>query len=159
MSIFDFVKDAGKKILGMDDDPAPNVADEQEDRNRRLGGEILRFVNGLGLKVEDLSVRVDGDTAHVKGKVPTQDDREKVILAAGNVQGIARVDDKVQVTGAAGSASTMYTVKSGDTLSKIAQEHYGDASAYPRIFEANRPLLDDPDKIYPGQTLRIPPKA
>jgi nucleoid-associated protein YgaU len=53
--------------------------------------------------------------------------------------------------------STFYTVESGDTLGKIAAQHYGDASKYPLIFEANRPMLTDPDKIYPGQTLRIPP--
>ena len=168
MGVFDFVKDAGKRILGRDDEPqpeatparpGPTVADVHADRNRRLGGEIVRFVEGLGLPVEDLSVRVEGETAHVKGKVPTQDDREKVILAAGNVHGIARVDDKVAVGGGAGGGSTMYTVKSGDTLSKIARQHYGDANAYHRIFEANRPLLEDPDEIYPGQVLRIPPKS
>lgn len=168
MGVFDFVKDAGRKIFGQEDEPqrkpapaAPGrtVADVHADRNRRLGGEIVRFVEGLGLDVEDLSVRVDGDTAHVKGKVATQDEREKVILAAGNVRGIARVDDKVAVTGGEGGESTMYTVKSGDTLSKIARQHYGDANAYPRIFEANRPLLEDPDEIYPGQVLRIPPKG
>jgi nucleoid-associated protein YgaU len=49
-----------------------------------------------------------------------------------------------------------YTVKQGDTLSQIAQAHDGDAIQYPRIFEANRPLLRDSDEIYPGQTLRIP---
>jgi nucleoid-associated protein YgaU len=51
----------------------------------------------------------------------------------------------------------MYTVKSGDTLSAIAKEQYGDAMKYPQIFEANKPMLENPDKIYPGQVLRIPP--
>jgi nucleoid-associated protein YgaU len=55
-----------------------------------------------------------------------------------------------------GPEAVFYTVKSGDTLSKIASEHYGSASKYPTIFEANRPMLSDPDKIYPGQVLRIP---
>ena len=57
------------------------------------------------------------------------------------------------------AASRFYTVQSGDTLSKIAREFYGDAGKYPRIFEANKPMLKDPDKIYPGQMLRIPPEA
>jgi nucleoid-associated protein YgaU len=57
---------------------------------------------------------------------------------------------------AAVSEATFYTVKSGDTLGKIAQEQYGSASKYTVIFEANQPMLKDPDKIYPGQSLRIP---
>ena len=55
--------------------------------------------------------------------------------------------------------SQFYTVKKGDTLSKIAKEFYGEASKYPQIFAANKPMLKHPDKIYPGQMLRIPPEA
>jgi nucleoid-associated protein YgaU len=54
--------------------------------------------------------------------------------------------------------SKFYTVVKGDTLSKIAKEFYGDASKYPVIFEANTPMLKDPDLIYPGQVLRVPPQ-
>ena len=53
----------------------------------------------------------------------------------------------------------IYVVKSGDSLSKIAKLHYGDGNAWTRIFEPNRDLLDDPDKIYPGQTLKLPARA
>jgi len=53
-------------------------------------------------------------------------------------------------------SSRFYTVKSGDTLGKIAKEFYGNAGKYPVIFEANKPMLKDPDRIYPGQVLRIP---
>ena len=56
-------------------------------------------------------------------------------------------------------ASTFYTVQKGDTLSKIAKDQYGNANKYQQIFEANKPMLKDPDKIYPGQVLRIPPEA
>ncbi|HMB53803.1 MAG TPA: peptidoglycan-binding protein LysM, partial [Thermoanaerobaculia bacterium] len=117
-----------------------------------------RFVNGLGLDVTDLSVRVDGSTATVKGQVPDQATRERVVLAVGNTQGIARVDDQLEV-GKDEPAGTFYTVESGDTLSGIAKKHYGDAGKYMVIFEANKPMLKDPDKIYPGQVLRIPPAA
>ena len=55
-------------------------------------------------------------------------------------------------------AAPFYTVRKGDTLSAIAKRHYGDANAYNSIFEANRPMLDHPDRIYPGQVLRIPPR-
>jgi nucleoid-associated protein YgaU len=77
------------------------------------------------------------------------------VLAVGNVEGIARVDDRLEVTTPQPEAR-YYTVAKGDTLSKIAQQHYGDANAYPKIFEANEPMLKHPDKIYPGQVLRIP---
>lgn len=123
---------------------------------RHLAAAIVQHVQGLGLEVADLSVRVDGDVATVSGKVASQETREKVVLTAGNVQGIAQVDDRLEVETPEPEA-TMYTVQSGDTLWKISEEHYGDGSKYTVIFEANKPMLSDPDKIYPGQVLRIPP--
>ena len=172
MGLFDFVKDAGEKIFGHAADDKAARADVQAKAekgkemldDRRKAGGIVRFVEGLGLAVSDLSVRVDGDTATVKGSVPSLEAREKVVLAVGNTQGIAHVDDQLEVSapggGSSGSAdSTLYTVQRGDTLSGIAKRHYGDAGAYGRIFEANKPMLKDPDKIYPGQVLRIPPKS
>jgi nucleoid-associated protein YgaU len=101
---------------------------------------------------------VKGDVATVTGKTKSQADREKVVLAVGNTKGIAQVDDQITVETPAPEA-TYYTVQRGDTLSKIAREQYGEASKYPAIFEANRPMLKDPDKIYPGQKLRIPPQS
>ena len=115
---------------------------------------MVKMVGELGLGVEDLNVRVDGDTVTVSGTAATQEDREKIVLACGNVEGIARVDDQMET---AAPKATFYTVVSGDTLSKIAKEQYGDAMKYPVIFEANKPMLEHPDKIYPGQVLRIPP--
>jgi nucleoid-associated protein YgaU len=110
----------------------------------------------LNFEVEDLNVAVAGDLVTVAGKVDSQETKEKIVLAVGNVRDIARVDDRLEVTG---PAATFYTVVSGDTLSKIAREHYGDASKYPTIFEANKPMLEHPDRIYPGQVLRIPPMS
>jgi len=94
--------------------------------------------------------------ADVRAKVPTQEVREKLVLAIGNTAGIGQVDDDgIEVTEPQ-DASVFYTVQKGDTLSKIAQQHYGSAAKYMAIFEANRPMLEDPDRIYPGQVLRIP---
>ena len=90
------------------------------------------------------------------GKVTDQATRERVILALGNVQGVARVDDRIEVAEPAPEA-VLYTVQSGDSLSKISLAHYGDAMKYMVIFEANQPMLENPDLIYPGQVLRIPP--
>ena len=108
------------------------------------------------LEVEELRIEVQGDVATVWGKVDNQAEREKVVLAVGNVIGIARVDDRMEAKQKAPEAQ-MHTVVSGDSLSKIAKKYYGDANKYQAIFEANKPMLKDPDKIYPGQVLRIPP--
>ena len=121
------------------------------------GGALESEVKSLGLPVEDLKIKVADQTAYVKGKVPTRADAEKVCLACGNVAGIAKVEDRLDVTNPAPEAK-YYTVVKGDTLSKISKEQYGDANKYQKIFEANKPMLSNPDKIYPGQVLRIPPQ-
>src|SRR5690606_7068033 len=95
------------------------------------------------------------DLATIKGQVKSQADREKIVLAVGNVDHVAKVDDQMTVA-TPEPESKFYTVKSGDTLSKISKEYYGDTNQYNKIFEANRPLLIDADDIYPGQVLRIP---
>ena len=117
--------------------------------------ELEKYVKDLGLAAEDLEIRFDDGTATIEGSVATQEDREKIILAVGNVEGVSKVDEEIDVVDESAQAK-MYTVVSGDTLSKIAKEYYGDASKYPTIFEANKPMLKNPDLIYPGQVLRIP---
>lgn len=151
MGIFDFVKEAGEKLRGSDDDKAFDEALEE----RRKGNALLRLVMGLGLEVDRLRIDYDDGVAAITGTAADQATREKVVLAVGNTAGVARVDDRMEVAESAPEA-TLYTVVSGDTLSKIAKAHYGDARKYPLIFEANRPALKDPDKIYVGQVLRIP---
>ena len=99
--------------------------------------------------------RVEGDAAKVFGVAPDQATREKIILCCGNVEGIKSVDDQMSVN-TESEESDWHTVERGDTLSAIAKEAYGDANKYPVIFEANKPMLSDPNKIYPGQKLRIP---
>ena len=162
MGVFDFVKNAGKKLFGDDDEPAaaaPTTSPKtgpsiQEIREQALRNRIAES----GVTVENLTVRFADGVCHVGGEVDSQEAREKVILACGNVQGVSRVEDSIEVDSPEAEA-TMYTVQSGDTLSGIAKKHYGNASKYMVIFEANKPLLSDPDKIYPGQVLRIPPLA
>lgn len=159
MGIFDFVKDAGRK-LGLGDEEegatgAAEAADAEAVRERNLGSTLMQIVVRLELDVEDLEITYDDGTATIRGRVPSNAEREKVILAVGNTRGVARVDDRLEVSEAEPEA-TFYTVEKGDTLWKIADEHYGDGNRYPEIFEANRPMLEDPDEIYPGQVLRIP---
>ena len=145
MALFDFVRNAGTELLKR---VGAGAHPDSED--------LVKSTHDLGLSIQNLDVRVDGDTAIVSGKASNQAEREKVILAVGNTKGIAHVEDRVDVETPA-PQSTYYEVKKGDTLSKIAKRHYGDAKQYPRIFAAHRPMLKDPDLIYPGQVLRIPP--
>ncbi|MEO1101472.1 MAG: peptidoglycan-binding protein LysM [Pseudomonadota bacterium] len=139
MGIFKFVMDKGKDLLDQKDEPAEAIRKEVED---------LGLGDGLG---GDFRVMVEGDRVKLEGETPSQEVKEKIILAAGNVSGIAEVEEDLKVP-----ETVFYEVKSGDTLSKIAKAHYGNASKYPVIFEANKPMLKDPDLIYPGQKLRIP---
>lgn len=163
MGLLDFVKNAGRKVFGDDDDnkpsapPSGGVSAEElaKQRERRQAHILVQQVEAMKLEVSDFSVKVSGDTATIKGAAKSQAEREKIALLVGNTHGIARVDDQMTVK-EGGTSASFYTVKSGDTLSKIAKEQYGNAGRYPAIFEANRPMLEDPDKIYPGQVLRIP---
>lgn len=155
MGIFDFVKDAGKKLLGLGKE---DKADANLQPTKRIAHELEQMVRDLDLGIDELRILVEGDTATVYGTADSQEHREKVVLVVGNTAGVARVDDRIKVESPEPEA-TFYTVVRGDTLSKIAKEHYGNAGKYPVIFEANKPMLKDPDKIYPGQVLRIPPLA
>jgi nucleoid-associated protein YgaU len=150
MGLFDFVKDAGEKIMSMARGESP------AQKNENVAQALSKVVTDFGLNVEGLQIGFADGLATVHGTTPSQEEREKVILVVGNTQGVAQVDDQLHVVTPEPEA-VLYTVQSGDSLSKIAKAHYGDAMKYTAIFEANKPMLKDPDKIYPGQTLRIPP--
>jgi nucleoid-associated protein YgaU len=153
MGLIDFIRDAGEMIFGQGKETPVADATAEADASEAL----MKGVTALGIPIENLSIQVKGDVATVSGRAKSQADREKAVLAVGNTKGIAQVDDQITVEKVEAEA-TFYTVQRGDTLSKIAREHYHDASQYPVIFEANHPMLKDPDKIYPGQKLRIPPQ-
>jgi len=117
---------------------------------------LEKFVTDMGIEVKDLDVRFHEGLATVTGSVADQATREKVIMAIGNVEGVEQVHDEIEIPDDAADESATHVVASGDTLWKIAETQYGDGNRYPEIFEANKPMLSDPDKIYPGQVLRIP---
>lgn len=150
MSLFDFFKDAGEKL-----DTAKSEAQETAEEQAKADA-MVGQIRMLGLEVEDLVIGFDDGVVTVQGQTTSQEEKEKVILVLGNIQGVAQVDDQLAVAEAA-AAATLYTVQPGDSLSKIAKAHYGNAMKYPVIFEANKPMLKNPDRIYPGQVLRIPP--
>lgn len=148
MGLFSFMKNAGR-------------SDDNEDaiieRNQELikANKMKRYLIALELPVENLRVGFDDGVATVSGTAASQEVREKVVLALGNTEGVAQVDDQLQVAEES-DAAEMYTVVAGDTLSKIAKQFYGDPMRYTEIFDANTPMLTDPNLIYPGQVLRIP---
>jgi nucleoid-associated protein YgaU len=139
MVLFNFAKKAGEKM-------AEALSD----------GGISDIFKKNKLDDKGVEVKTEGEKVILNGKVKTQEEAEKIIIAAGNNEGVAEVESNIEVEEPAPEAK-MYEVQSGDSLSRIAKEFYGDAMKYPVIFEANKPMLTDPDKIYPGQMLRIPP--
>jgi nucleoid-associated protein YgaU len=155
MGLMSFIKEAGRKLgIGKAEATQPEGSPAPE---TPAAAALEEEVKSLGLDVKDLAVEVHGDTVKVSGTTPDQATKEKLVVALGNVAGVAAVDESVTAEQAEPEA-VIYVVKKGDTLSAIAKAHYGKASKYPAIFEANRPMLKHPDKIYPGQALRIPPE-
>ncbi|MEA2604293.1 MAG: hypothetical protein QOF89_5285 [Acidobacteriota bacterium] len=168
MGLIDFIKNVGHKLNVGHEAPKPAQAapaaqgpSQQQlhdlENNKKVTA-LTNLIQQMGLKGENLKVQVDGEKATLTGKVDSQEQREKIVLLVGNTEGIGKVDDQLQVVRPEPEAQ-YYDVKSGDTLSKIAKQFYGDANQYNRIFEANKPMLKDPDQIYPGQKLRIPALA
>ena len=163
MGLLSFIKEAGEKLFKHPQAeasaaaPAAAPADVAQ-LNATAGAAIEKYIASQGLQVEGLDVGYDGatQTVTVSGVAADQATKEKIVLCCGNVASVAKVNDMLTVAAPAEPESTYHTVKSGDTLSKIAKEAYGDANAYMKIFEANKPMLKDPNKIYPGQMLRIP---
>lgn len=144
MGLFDFFKGAGEKIFGGSEVKAE---------------ELKKNLDAQGLDTKDIEVHVDGDQVVLKGAVKDQETLEKAVLAVGNNMGVAGVKTDDVAVSTPSEQSVFYTVQKGDTLWKIAEMHYGKGNGgkYTVIFEANKPMLKDPDKIYPGQNLRIPP--
>jgi nucleoid-associated protein YgaU len=171
MGLMSFMKEAGQKLFGHKEvekanaeaaaAPDPEAARvKAEEMNKAAAKAIVDYIHAQNLDANALDVMFDGATAtvNVYGVAADQETKEKILLCCGNVSGVAKVNDKMEVEEAEEADESQYhEVVSGDTLSKIAKQFYGDANKYPVIFEANKPMLSHPDKIYPGQLLRIPP--
>lgn len=150
MSLLDFVKDIGHSLFGSDDTAAEKIKEH-----------ILADNPGI----ENLGVTFQKGFVTLTGASQSWAAVEKAILMAGNVQGVGRVISNIEVTESTAAAPVelggtgtgrYYEIKRGDTLSAIAKQFLGDANAYPKIFEANREVIKDPNKIFPGQKIRIP---
>jgi nucleoid-associated protein YgaU len=159
MGLFNFGRDHGKA-------PKTPISQGKEQANAQ---ELADNLRALGITIEAGRITVQGETVTITGTASDAAEKEKAILVIGNTKGVAKVEDQIQIAPPKAAAaqpaaapaqaqppSQFYEVKSGDTLSAIAKQFYGDANRYSAIFEANKPMLKDPDEIYPGQVLRIP---
>jgi len=165
MGMFSFIKEAGEKLFGhkeVEDAAAKAATDSTakahlDDLNAAAAKSIAAYIETQNLGIEGLYVAFDGatGTVSIQGTAPSQEASEKATLCCGNVGGVSNVENLLAVTDPAGE-SQFHDVVRGDTLSAIAKEYYGNAGKYMVIFEANKPMLSHPDKIYPGQKLRIP---
>lgn len=164
MAIFDFVKEAGEALFHGHAAGQPSATSPQSATNssssttEQLAQKLGEYLQKLDLGIENPQVKIEGDKAVVQGKAPSQEAMEKAILAIGNTSGISKVESKIDAPANANEPKFI-TVKPGDTLSKIAKEVLGDANKYQIIFEANKPMLKNPDQIFPGQKLRIPQES
>lgn len=153
MGLFSFIKNLGSKSI----EPKEEKADANlaEVINKQKVQVLTNIVGALNLNVTNLSLDLKDDVVAVYGQVDSTQDKEKIVLAIGNTAGVAAVDDRLSVMNPEPEAE-MYEVRKGDSLSKIAKRFYGDPMKYKELFAANQPMLEDPNKIYPGQVLRIP---
>ena len=159
MGMFDFIADVGEKLFSSDEDAAEKIQKQ--------------LTQGMPGKISNLKVGFDDGAVTLAGECDCARSKRVATLTAGNNQGVKSVNaDGLMVKAAAAAAPTeaaapaaaaeeeeageYYTIKSGDTLGGIAKEHLGNAMAYKKIFEANREVIKDPDKIYPGQKIFIP---
>ena len=141
MGLFDFVKSVGNKIFNRDDEAAEKIQQHIEADNP-------------GIK--DIKVAFNDGVVSIAGAADSPEAMEKAVLMAGNIKGVGEVRAEAVKVPAAGPKTEYYVIESGDTLWKLAKKYYGNAMDYPKIFEANREVIKDPDKIFVGQKIRIP---
>jgi nucleoid-associated protein YgaU len=152
MGLISFIKNAGEKIFGK----------SEEKKEQEKAALIAAHINKFGFDTTDIQVTVDNEKVILRGSIDTVENKNRIIVTAGNIEGISSVEDQIIVKQPPAVTppqpdKQFYTVKKGDYLSKISKEVYGNANKYNIIFEANKPMLKNPDLIYPGQVLVIPP--
>ncbi|ABK17727.1 peptidoglycan-binding protein LysM [Syntrophobacter fumaroxidans] len=143
MGLFDFVKEIGKKLFSGEAEAADKIKNHIEEANPGI--------QGLNVSFEDGVVSLSGQASSLEAL-------EKAVLMAGNVQGVSEVRVQGLQAPPAEAKVEYYVIKKGDTLSAIAKQFLGNANDYPKIFEANREVIRDPNLIFVGQKIRIPLK-
>src|SRR5829696_205109 len=166
MGLLSFIREAGEKLFNKGEAKAaiaaaqsePAADDKAKAASDAAADAIVTYIHAMNLDATGLTVTFDAKdgVVTVYGVAPDATTKEKIVLCCGNVAGVAKVNDMMSVDQSGVAEAKYYTVVSGDTMSKISKQYYGNANEYMKIFEANRPMLSHPDKIYPGQMLRIP---
>jgi nucleoid-associated protein YgaU len=141
MGLFDFISDMGEKLFGSQDQAAEKIKAKIEAANPG---------------VRDLNVAFKDGVVQLSGEADSAEAMEKAVLMAGNVQGVSEVKADGIKAPPQQAQVEYYVIQKGDSLSAIAKRYYGNAKEYPRIFDANREVIKDPDLIYPGQKIRVP---
>ena len=141
MGLFDFWKDKGDEVIK-----------EPE----KAADDIKAHVEGADVNIDNLDVAYNDGVVQLGGSAASAEDMERAVMAAGNIKGVEEVKADGLKAPAPEAETEYYTIESGDTLSALAKKYYGNAMQYTKIFEANRGVISDPDKIYPGQKIRIP---
>ncbi len=141
MGLLDFASNLGKKLFGGDDDPAEKIQAHIAEDNPGIS---------------DLAIAFNDGKVSLSGNTDSAEAMEKAVLMAGNVKGVSEVDISALSAPEPAADVEYYTIEIGDTLGAIAKRFLGNAMDYPKIFEANREVIKDPDLIYPGQKIRIP---
>ncbi len=143
MGLFDFMKDVGHKLFGSKEEAPEKIKEHIEEDNPG---------------VENLEVKMDENgTVSLSGKASSKEAMEKAVLMAGNIEGVEKVDasNLEAPTEESSQKVEYYTIQKGDTLWKIAEKFYGNGAKYTKIVEDNKEVIKDPDKIFPGQKIRI----
>lgn len=141
MGLFDFARDIGKKLFGNEAEASEKIKEEIERDNPGISGLDVNYKDGV---------------VSLSGAADSAEAMEKAVLLAGNVKGVGEVKADELAAPPQTARVEFYVIQKGDTLSAIAKRFYGDANAYPRIFQANREVIKDADLIFPGQKIRIP---
>jgi nucleoid-associated protein YgaU len=144
MGLFDFVKGVGKKVFGKEAEASEKIKEEIERDNPGVTGLTVNYQDGV---------------VSLSGEADSPEAMEKAVLLAGNIEGVGEVQADALSAPPQTEEVEFYVIEKGDTLSAIAKRFYGNANKYPRIFEANREVIKDPDLIFPGQKIRIPKSA
>ena len=141
MGLFDFVRNVGNKLFNRDDEAAEKIREHIEADNPGI---------------QDIQVAFDDGVVSISGAAQSPEAMEKAVLMAGNIKGVREVKAEGVKVPQSDVKVEYYVIQSGDTLSALAKRYYGNAKEYPKIFDANREVIKDPDKIFVGQKIRIP---
>lgn len=141
MGLLSFAKNIGKKLFKKEDEAPVAIKAHVEEDNPGIS---------------DLEVAINNGIVTLSGNAQSAEALEKAVLIAGNVSGVSEVKFDNVMAPETTVKVEYYEIVSGDTLSAIAKKFYGKSSNYPKIFEANKEVIKDPNKIYVGQKIRIP---